>query len=88
MKKTNEPKEITELPQFKEMWKDAVPVKNATLHQAVSVGGFSTEKTINKDKLIGAQLKWHPDGILICLKDVRGLIPAPNVALLIFDDAK
>lgn len=88
MKKTNEPKLIVELPQFKEMWEKSIPVKNATLHQAVSVGGFSTEKTINKDKLIGAQLKWHSDGILISLKDVRGLIPAPNVALLIFDDVK
>jgi hypothetical protein len=88
MKKTNEPKDIVELPQWKEMWKDAIPVKNATLHQSVSVGGFATEKTINKDKLIGAQLKWHIHGLMISLKDVRALVPAPNVAMLVFDDAR
>ena len=88
MKKTNEPKEINELAQWVTMWKEAMPVKNATLHQSVSVGGFATEKTINKDKLIGAQLKWHSFGLMIALKDVRALVPAPNVAMLVFDDAK
>ena len=85
MRKTNEPKQIAETPQWQEMWKEAIPVKNATLHQSVSVGGFATEKTINKDKLIGAQLKWHSMGLMIALKDVRALVPGPNVAILVLD---
>jgi urease accessory protein UreF len=88
MRKTNQPIEINELEAWLAMWKDSIPVKNATLHQAAAVGGFATEKTINKDKLIGAHLRWHVQGLLVALKDVRALIPAPNVAMLIFDEAK
>lgn len=84
----NNPINIEEQPVWKNMWECGLIVKNATLHQAVSVGGFTTEKTINKDKLIGAQLKWHEMGLMISLKDVRALVPAPNVAMLVFDDAK
>jgi hypothetical protein len=85
MKKTNEVKESA---QWVKMWDDSIAIKNATLHQPVSVGGFATEKTINKDKLVGAQLKWHSHGLMISFRDVRALVPAPNVAMLIFEDAK
>lgn len=88
MKRNNEPKEIQELPEWIKMWEKGIPVKNASLHQSVAVAGFATEKTINKDKLIGAQLKWHEMGLMISLKDARALVPAPNVAMLIFEDAK
>ena len=86
--RNNQPKDIQELPEWKKMWEKAMPVKNATLHQSVAVAGFATEKTINKDKLVGAQLKWHEMGLMIALKDARALIPAPNVAMLIFEDAE
>jgi len=87
MRKTNEPKEVAEQKLWVDMWSKAMPVFNATLHQPVSVGGFATEKTINKDKLVGAQLRWHEQGLMIALKDVRALVPAPNVAVLIFENA-
>lgn len=87
MRKTNEPKDVKETKAWIEMWEKAMPVQNATLHQPVSVGGFATEKTINKDKLVGAHIKWHEMGLLIALKDVRALVPAPNVAMLVFENA-
>lgn len=87
-RQTNAPKEIKELAEWVKMFDKAMPVKNATLHQPVAVAGFATEKTINKDKLIGAQIKWHEQGLMIALKDARALVPAPNVAMLVFEDAE
>ena len=86
MKSTNAVIEIKDQVLWKKWWDNSLVIKNATLHGPVSVGGFATEKTINKDKLIGAQLRYVPEGLLIALKDVRCLIPAPNVACAILEN--
>lgn len=87
MKKDKETMDSAELDQlWTDMWKSALPVKNATLHGAVSVAGFATEKTINKDKLVGAKIRRDKDGnLLIVFRDVKAIIEQPNVACSILD---
>lgn len=63
--------------------KNLIPVKNAFLHQPVTIPGvINGERTLNDVKAPGVKLGWCLHG-LVATKDNRSaLIPAANVAVM------
>lgn len=59
-------------------------VFSATLHQAISVNGMiGVERTLGPMKQPKMKMYWGPEGLWCELDEVRAIIPAANVAVVV-----
>lgn len=68
-------------------FKYKLPVRYANLHEPIQMHGYTMlERTLNDTKLPGAKI-WYTDmGLYIEYKDGHGIVPQPNVALVVLKD--
>jgi hypothetical protein len=61
-------------------------VKSAFIHQPLQWAGVAgSERTLNSTKIPGLKMRWESDGLYLEAKGQFAMVPAANVATLVFE---